>query len=611
MADFFYNINGKPIQNGHSWMLRSILYQILEEKQALYRFYQPCVRKAMVNNYELWKYDLLEEILLQLCDHTNDEEPLNFLFIIDGLDESEDGEDPGTSRHYLARLLSRLCDSKGGNIFHVIVLSRPEPSIKLILDPAYSIDMKNENHCDIERIIRYHLSTIYKRIWSDPGGLLTTYSPASTIIADVPDIPELKFMKDYILKHADGVILWVVLVLREIESFVELNGVDNVWELKKELTKFPTDLAATYEGMLERLNTRKPRNPQKSSYVFSWLLFSESRMTLCDMREVLAMFGWCDYSDDIRRTFLHERSILQQEDPWSPTWKQLSYICGGFIEIVPYEKYTLEALQGNNALDSDDPVQLIHRTAREFLLSRPESEFPGLNDTHGPGSVLTTCVDYMELLFAVDHHHPIENWNDLCLFLEQRPLLPYILSHIPTKLAVQTYKKNAIAIQSYKRIIEYIVKAWQIQSYPAIWCFERWEANVVFRTHHPSIPHIKDDSSFKFESYLDSIALSGEDDSELQSKFSRTLRALGRFGFNDTNYLQELGKAVLHVRAEYTLLMPDYVLERIVDEGAGCAIKFGYAVALSIFMSMSPNWPSLPRWLMNPFESDNPKIIRL
>lgn len=606
VADFFYNISGKPVQNGHLWMLRSILYQILEKKQALYRFYKPFFRKAMANSHEPWKYDLLEETLLRLQDATSDGDHLNFLFIIDGLDESEDGEDPGTSREHFAHLLSKLCESKAGNIFQIIVLSRPEPSIRLILNPAYSIDMKEENYHDIERIVRYGISIIDKRLHSGPNGPLMIYNSASTNVEDVPDITKLNFIKDYLLEHADGVILWVVLVLREMESIAN-DGADSIWQLKMELDKFPIDLARTYEGMLERLKARKPWNLQKSTYVFSWLFFGEYTITLCEMREVLAMFGWCDYSDDTRRNFLDEHSILQQEDPWNPTWKQLSYLCGGFIEIIPQGRCALETLQGNGALDSDDSVQLIHRTAKEFLLNRSESEFSGLNGAHGADPIITACVDYMELLFTVDHSRPMESWNDLFLYLQKRPLLRYILRELPAKLAVHPNNKNPTAIRSYKKIIEYIVEAWRIRLYPAIWFFERWEHRVLNDRVEHRFDLIVDRL---FNELLSSIGLGRTGKTEILRSFSVTLESLGYFGFNDISYLRELRETTLRAETEDTRVRSDYVSKYDMHEGVRCAIESGNYEAIKIFEAAGQYRNNLPHWWDDSIESEHPKIVR-
>ncbi|KAI1448634.1 hypothetical protein F5Y02DRAFT_374104 [Annulohypoxylon stygium] len=477
IADFFYSTGGGPTAKGHLWMLRSILYQLLKQQPNLYCFYRSVFRKLMGSNGKEWDYNALTEVLLRLGDQIDDSnDKYTFFFILDGLDESEDGNDPKASRKQTFNLFSRLCHSPKRCIFKVIALSRSEYPIQQALNPKYSINMGHENKGSIEKIARYGIHRIYNHMNSNSGSLGDpgTYNATSLQVEDVPDIHELGFLKDYLLNNADGVILWVVLVISKIVSQIEGEGVSSVFDLKQILKTVPKTLTAFYQDMLARLNISKNselKRLEKSRFVFSWLLFSTRKLSVCEIREVIAMFGWDNLTKDERHSFLRDHRTILQENDWNPTWKQLHASCGGFAEIVPYEKSVIDTVSLSRNIDPDDTVQLIHRTAGEFLTS---SEL-GIDFEGGVYSIGMACVNYLELLLTVDHDIQAENSpKTLCFYLERRPLLRFILLKLHYILSIQVVGENSKISLLYVRILEHIADATQMQIPQAMWFFKQW-----------------------------------------------------------------------------------------------------------------------------------------
>lgn len=143
------------METDHGLILRSLLYQILDQQKQFYRVFQNIFRQILSNSQGSvikWPYFSLKSILMSLSLYT----------------------------------------PENGN---------PCSRIHLLLD--------RENKEDVEKVIDAGLQLI--RISINEGD---TY-------ADTDINQELDFVKHYLSEKASGVILWVVLTLRELLYYIE------------------------------------------------------------------------------------------------------------------------------------------------------------------------------------------------------------------------------------------------------------------------------------------------------------------------------------------------------------------------------------------------------
>ncbi|XDG04307.1 hypothetical protein ABKA04_003922 [Annulohypoxylon sp. FPYF3050] len=333
--------------------------------------------------------------------------------------------------------------------------------------------MKEVSQGDIERIVRYHLSRIWRQISHNKGTNLTASTSTlddwgndSTIVneeEDIIDVPQLEFVRTYLLKHADGVILWVVMVLREIESIAKVH---TIRQLEQKLYKIPTGLDELYEDIFKRLKISQYGDPGQATYVFSWLLFAQDVLTVCEIRDAMALFYWDESSNDERGgDYLKRHRVQQPDGNWDPTWTLLTNLCGGFIEIVPQGRSVAKDAWIEQAIGPDDYVQLIHRTARDFILSKTET---ALRDTTQCVHLLcAACVNYLELTFVDD----LDRLRPFIRHLDDRPLLRYMLKNLPGILTKEINESNVEATELYNRIVQYMAKAWLDQHHTVTWTF--------------------------------------------------------------------------------------------------------------------------------------------
>lgn len=293
VVDFFYGARGGALETGHILILQSILYQLLKQDPGLYPFFQQTFRKLRGQGPgELkWDYFDLARIIHSLAKPSKDTEisklqrTLKFLLVLDGFDESDATVDVDCGhrktteleRQKVLKLVYTLSSMTGGAVFKVIALSRPALDIREILKGSCSIHIKDENEYDISKIVQLGLSTLWKHMEED-GEEKPSVKPFSerdlgfnldsydeTIVENsiegplILETPKLDFARDYVLRNVNGVILWVVMILRELIKIAK-SGVFTVAKLQAILSTIPTSVQELYEDILRRIKARGPED---------------------------------------------------------------------------------------------------------------------------------------------------------------------------------------------------------------------------------------------------------------------------------------------------------------------------------------------------------------
>ena len=116
----------------HGMMLRSLLLQVLEQVRSLFRHVQEFIPEG-----QQWsrRRKILREILLRFSTSQGDSRRI--CCVVDGLDESDSGDEDLGSRAGMLRFLKRLV--KPPSRFKFICLSRDSIDIEKILRDTHSI----------------------------------------------------------------------------------------------------------------------------------------------------------------------------------------------------------------------------------------------------------------------------------------------------------------------------------------------------------------------------------------------------------------------------------------------------------------------------------------
>ncbi|OTA95219.1 hypothetical protein M434DRAFT_29084 [Hypoxylon sp. CO27-5] len=169
------------------------------------------------------------------------------------------------------------------------------------------------------------------------------------------DKHDLNTLADVIVDKAEGVFLWVRVVLATIEQGV-LNG-DDFQDLREKVTAFPSELNDLYQYLFDSI---QERDRQRAFEVLMFTYYG-------GMSEPQALLRYKFLSDISKdpdfATKLSMRPLQEEELKRSLTiaGRQINGKCKGFLEISPTKR---EYHRG------DEDVKFMHSTVTEFL-SRP------------------------------------------------------------------------------------------------------------------------------------------------------------------------------------------------------------------------------------------------
>jgi len=161
MASFFYSYREGESQISHYNMLRSILYDILNQNESFFYHFQHEFRKHQTPPYKTRhdglrdpevSYVALKNVLRSIGKHDGREQ---IYLLIDAVDESTDED-----RRSVLQLLFDICSNNNNCIIKAIVASRPVVELEaLIRKSQASVRMQDVNHPDIEKFVRAFLDS--------------------------------------------------------------------------------------------------------------------------------------------------------------------------------------------------------------------------------------------------------------------------------------------------------------------------------------------------------------------------------------------------------------------------------------------------------------------
>jgi hypothetical protein len=223
VASFYYSYREGEQQTNHSNMLRSVLYDVLNQNEEFFFHFQPYYRQAaQPGGQPRWSYNSLKKILLSFAKNHPVKERL--YLVVDAVDESVEGD-----RYDIIELLHEICTTSGPCAVKVFVASRPIAGLNRYSAESHkTIQLENVNSSDILKFAESFLSRL-----------------------ELP-LDIVRQAKEYIVQHAQGVFVWVNLVGKELRRYAARGGY-NKKKLLLFLESLPTELEGFYERMLLEL----------------------------------------------------------------------------------------------------------------------------------------------------------------------------------------------------------------------------------------------------------------------------------------------------------------------------------------------------------------------
>lgn len=260
---------------------------------------------------------------------------------------------------------------------------------------------------------------------------------------------ECQKMKSYLESHANGVILWVTVIISILNTEVE-SGAFTFRRLHEKMEKLPRALQSLYASIIRDLSSKLDGHGWRTARkALMWVSGANTfhSLTAIQLREALAIpEGFSE--------------LVEQDDPIEPNfipideWTEFRYhlrkLCRPLIEIIrPAAQRTV--VQGENAIEGvlpSDRVQLLRRTVKDFLADPVASEGLFFTGKDAIQRVRDDSQTYIAVVLPKSQTPYVpflskagttwtDNANDILSYIEHQVLLSFILVAFPDESSTQ------------------------------------------------------------------------------------------------------------------------------------------------------------------------------
>jgi hypothetical protein len=380
IATFFFWNSGTLEQKSQTGLLRELLFDVLTLRRELIPMIFPTLwartySRFLKSTHELhgaeekWTLPNLIEAFMRLVQQTY-YMPLKLCFFVDGLDELDD------DHAQIAGLITRITLSPN---IKVCVSSRPSNVFHSIFENFPGLRLQDLTSEDIYWYARQKLydNNEFQRLAMQEPGL------ASRLVSEIAE-------------KADGVFLWVVLVVRSL--LTGLRNRDRIEYLRQRLQGLPHDLEGMYKNMLRGIDDLYLDGTHKIFQIMRVAREHRTNMGPPTEAEPLTLLSLYlavtpDLDLDVVKKYNEQRLLDISEH----MQRQLTAHCGGLLEVRNSRIHK----ETKCIKDLGSRVQYIHRTARDFIessdfrkhLRRPFA-FTAFNSNT---SMLNSCILHLAI----------------------------------------------------------------------------------------------------------------------------------------------------------------------------------------------------------------------
>ena len=326
---FFFHERGSYLQNAFEGLLRATIVQMMRKEVRLAemaaKFYITKDRKIR----DIWTMEDLKQIFSIFLEQSIVD--IDATLFIDALDEFSGF--PEVVADFLATVALRP-QANARTRIRICFSSRPWAAFLELFDKCPGFRLEDYTRQDIHAYSKNRLCEI--------GSI------AAALIEDsqssVEDLKHAKNLVDSITARAEGVFLWVRLVVDRL--IADENG--SVESLEETLAELPGQLEDYYAMTLDRI----PLRDRLASFIILEIVFrSQKTLLLSTLFSILS----CAEADSFHecQTILHRYQISQPS--FEQMALQLKNFCGGLLELLQ---------TGRSSIPS---IQFIHRTVKDYI----------------------------------------------------------------------------------------------------------------------------------------------------------------------------------------------------------------------------------------------------
>ncbi|KAG4413721.1 hypothetical protein IFR04_013156 [Cadophora malorum] len=409
IISFFFWISGNPDQCSHTGLLRALLHDLLKKHRGLIKQIFPDLWEVLENpdvlvELRAWTVSYASEALNKLLGQNIGKVAL----FIDGLDEyngeyndlSSPEKHEKEYRKIIDQIHSLISPDRGD--IKICFSSRPYQVFHRYFDRQPKLSLQDLTYDDIRKYTEDELQR-------GPAGL------HSSSLSD----REISSLVSQVVRHAEGIFLWVRLVVKSL-----LDGIDNSDDfevLERRLARVPSSLMGLYRHMLEQI---EPQYRKEAIRIFAITdaAFSQADKFGKGTAEwasltMLDLYFALDYSGE-KSCFRRYPNVLPGRDYLDKAAEQMSLKlrtrCLGLIEVEHFDEdeHSDTGEAGDEAAEKTQTMvehlsylTYIHRSVKEFLdLEETRSFFKRAtdNDYDPEVSLIWSAVQLISIVENLD-----------------------------------------------------------------------------------------------------------------------------------------------------------------------------------------------------------------
>jgi energy-coupling factor transporter ATP-binding protein EcfA2 len=330
-SHFFWNA-GLSMQKSLTGLFQTILYQVLRECPELIDIIDNSRQDSLADSklYDSWD----DKALFRAFEQISSQEslPLRFCFFIDGLDEYTAGAHRYNGT--FEELLSPLRVLASSNSIKICVSSRPWDAFdREFSHVKWKLQLEDLTREDIRRYVKEELGV----------------DPKFQKLSEMD--PRRSQIKDTIVERAQGVFLWVYLVVNSLKRGLLKD--DNYSDLQSRLNELPDDLQKYFERMLQSIETIYW---DSTTRIFRTVIAAEQALPLLAFELLDREMDDPDYALTMQASPLTD---VESEAICKRSNTRLNARCGDllYVTVNPTEIVLFKS-----------QVDFLHRTVRDFFL---------------------------------------------------------------------------------------------------------------------------------------------------------------------------------------------------------------------------------------------------
>ncbi|XXH04023.1 hypothetical protein Hte_010434 [Hypoxylon texense] len=367
----FFNSRGNPIEKSTEGFLRSILFQLVQDDigffhrleqywEALWgrRFGDKDSEPSTIQQFQRHHLtvSVLKEMLFNAVNDVSKKQKV--LILVDGLDECEGDL---TGPRSMASLLDDLVSTHESLPIMICFSCRNLPSYRFT-QLFGSFNLQERNRSDIVKFI------------DDNWKMMPP-------ICSYDD--EMNKLKGSLISRADGVFLWVRLVLEGVQKALATGATTS--EIKT-IIDTPNQLYGLFSMLLNRID---PNFLKESRTMLSIILTAKRPLSLREFRYILALK---DRNFDSQEALSKSPDVIQSDDTMK---RRIMSRCGGLVEIKVSGDLSRA---GEDEMDNNS-IQFIHQSVKDFLTDYCEKDTSSLDQEtlvrRGHSALSRACTSYL------------------------------------------------------------------------------------------------------------------------------------------------------------------------------------------------------------------------